>query len=186
MASPLVKAIQATSERAAIYFNEQVCNKVYFEGELIWERDIKPRSIDDLELIVTKVSTEQWYSARDGVGASNYSIPGTWNESGFNYHKAYGKIVSNLVWLGATITCNAKYVGHVDLTKLPDLDLTEVKKIVIHKYSGNDETIILDGTNYSFDVTDTATANGTQTQYFVEATGCATAGIKSIDYYYTD
>lgn len=185
MASPLVKAIQATSDRAAIYFNEQICNKVFLQGELIWERDIKPRPIDDLELIVTKVSTDQWYSARDGVGASNYSTQ-SWNESGFNYHKAHGQIVPSLVWLGATITCNAKYVSHVDLTKLPDLDLTEVKKIVIHKYSGKDETIILDGTNYSFDVTDTASANVTQTQYFVAATGCATAGIKSIDYYYTD
>ena len=174
MASQLIDEIRATSDRATIYYSNNPCNRVFFDGFLIWEKDIKEHSIPDLASVLTRTGGGGASSASNGrkeVKAEN-----TFN---YSYYGNYGMAT---YYEAVDVSSWASYSGIIDISKLENTD--EIKSIVVHFYGNSGtKTYNVSGTKV-INVSDYASGSDRGYGVGYGAGSYSRAGVAAVSYKY--
>ncbi len=182
MKKELLNEIKDTSNRASIYYENNSIDRVFYQGDIIWEKDNKPHAVIDLESCLTRVGQSASGRATGGVDSQGF-------ESGPSYYfnRVTARYRATLKWEGGAAYVSASYTGQINKLALPDGE--NITTLLVHTYMSGVKTIDVRGI-------DTVTVSDSGTDYVeihpvanapVASNGITiTVGIRKIEYKYVD
>jgi hypothetical protein len=149
--SALISEIEKTSNRASIYYYNDAIDRVFFEGNIIWEKDNKPHNVTDISSCLTRVGQSVSGGASGGVDSQGY-------ESGPSYYfnRVEARYRATLKWTGGECWVNASYTGEINKLALPDGE--NITTLIVYKYRTGTQVIDVRGKN-TITITDSGRAS---------------------------
>ena len=162
--------------------------EIKYNGETVWKYDVDPHPIPPGDSTTVKrtggsYSFDAYYGYWDYRSAPSSDWPSS-NREGPYYYNNYAYIAGTVwaSWYGACIIVSVTYYGEIDLTQIPNYE--EIKRVVIDRYGYGSYTVNVTPGMTKIGVSDyKESRNSVHTKGYSVWTG-ATAGIRSVSYYF--